>query len=621
MRRAIVRGVVLGLGIGVAACGGGVGDKVRPPDFTGKDALGGSAPSCSGRAAIAQPYIVDLDDAARGSLEAALAKKGAVIVAYDCASIRVLNGCKAPSSAYEFAGVQRKERVIQLKSRDDVAANLPFSGGKVSGELTSGRTIDLATVTIGQSSVVLTNPDRKELEGPCEGATHYVASASLGAFSMRRGSLGKVAAVAEMFKMGASAKSESERLDNASDGSLAACLTSRADSEKPPEECHAPLRLELQPLKGGDTPAEALAHKTPKKSADHGKAKDRARDKDAVAAEVENPCPEGFVFANETCTRQSDLPHVCDPKNRAECAEQCEKGSAESCYNVATRLGKSTLPLERAAVYKKACDLGFADGCGAQALYTSPLAQDAKTEREADAQFTAKFEPLWRESLAAATKGCDNGSAESCEQLGSILDTSVEFPHFQDLAASHRAYVRACKLGSAEGCSSASYNLRSGHGVKQDFATSLALLERSCDGGVTDNCLDLADVLHEGHDGSPKDDARALAIASRLCRPGVVIDGCFLAAETAKAMGKDDKLVFTLYKADCDGGGSWNSCEILADHYAAGRGTAKDPQKAREIWKKACEEYEDKDACKKVGKSGASSKPAPKAAPPPSRKR
>lgn len=531
-----------------------------------------------------------------------------MIVAYDCASIRVLNGCKAPSSGYEFAGVQRKERVIQLKSRDDVAANLPFSGGKVGGELTSGRTIDLATVTIGQSSVVLTNPDRQALEGPCEGATHYVASASLGAFSMRRGSLGKVAAVAEMFKMGASAKSESQKLDDANDGSLASCLTSRSDSEKPPEECHAPLRLELQPLKGAEAPAETVAHKTPRKSDEHGKGKDKPKDKDNLAAEVVNPCPTGFVLANEACTRQADLPHVCDPKNRAECTDQCGKGSAESCYNLAMRLGKTTPSLERAAVYKKACDLGFADGCGAQALYTSPLAQDAKNQKEADAQFTAKFEPQWREALAAATKGCDGGSAESCEQLGSILDTSVEFPSFQDLAGSHRAYVRACKLGNAEGCSSASYNLRSGNGVKQDFAKSLALLERSCDGGVTGNCLDLADVLHEGHDGSPKDDARALAIATRLCKPGVTIDGCFLAAETAKAMGKDDKIVFALFKADCDGGGSWNSCEILADYYAAGRGTAKDSAKAREIWKKSCDEYDDKDACKKLGKAPAKKK-------------
>lgn len=603
MTRSWSVGLVLGLGFAAAACGGAAGDKVRPPDYTSKDAFNG-APTCSGKPSLAKPYVVDLDTDARTSLEAAMnaKKKGVVVVAFDCKSLRVLRGCKAPGSSYEYAGVQRKEDVIQLKSRDELSANLPFSSGKLGAELTSGRSLDLATVAVGQKAAIISAPSRADLEGSCEEATHYVSTATIGAFSMATGSAGKVVAAAEVFKIGANGKSEATRSAAKSDGSFDACKTSAPDAEEPPKDCAGPLRVELLPFK--DAPAPA---------ADKPKKKDDAEEKEkkgALAEAVENPCPEGFVLSGDACMRPSEKPHVCKMKDEADCKEQCDKGSAESCYNLAMLQPDSMPPFDRAAIYKKSCELGFADGCGSAALYQWPISLPVKSMRALDKLFTAKYEKEWRESLELAKKGCQMGSAESCENLGETYDMSVEFPNFADPALAQKAYERGCRLGNAMACGSAAGNLRQGNGVKQDFQKALALLERSCDGGVVDNCIDLADVLHEGHDGSPKDPARAFAIASRYCSAKTSWDGCMVAAESAKAAGKDDKTVFEMWKAECDHG-SWNGCDAIAEMYASGKGTPKDPAKAREIWKKACEEYEDADACKKIGKAPpAAAKPA-----------
>src|SRR5687768_16131716 len=93
------------------ACGGTVGETLRPQDDqTGSKVLNEKAPVCTGVAKSACPYVVDLDSDTRVELEAAMGK-GVAVVAYDCASLRVLSQCTLPESAYAYAGVSRKEQV------------------------------------------------------------------------------------------------------------------------------------------------------------------------------------------------------------------------------------------------------------------------------------------------------------------------------------------------------------------------------------------------------------------------------------------------------------------------------------------------------------------------------
>src|SRR5687767_9235086 len=132
----------------LASCGGHGGELVRPKDFVARDAVGAPAPACTGAPQLAKPLVVDLDPDARVDLEAAM-KKGVVVVAYDCQSLRVLPACKLEASGYEYAGVSRKEQVVQMKSQDELSVNLPLAAQKFGGSVQAGRSIDLALVLIG----------------------------------------------------------------------------------------------------------------------------------------------------------------------------------------------------------------------------------------------------------------------------------------------------------------------------------------------------------------------------------------------------------------------------------------------------------------------------------------
>jgi len=590
--------MLVGLGLFGVGCGGAAGEVVRPQDFTGNQALNAPAPVCSGAPSLAKPYVVDLDSEQRTDLEARLSKD-VVIVAYDCKSLRVLDRCHVSKVGYEYAGVQRKEDVVQLKNRGEASANLPFSGGKLGAAIENGRALDLATVLVGKRSTVLSKPARSDLQGECDGATHFVASATIGAFSLATGSVGKVSTAAEVFGVGASAKSDSSRDVARHDGSLDACKASKADATSPPDQCGGPLRIELRPFEAAPV---AIAKKKDDKA---GTKDDRKED----AKGIENPCPAGLVLSKGVCvTETADAPHLCNPNDLKECRAQCEKGSAESCYNVAERLPDTASDAERASFYKKACDLDFGDGCAWFSLYGRPKKEGPATEAG------------WVAARAAAEKGCKElGSSQSCELLGDIYDYSLDgVPSFRNETASTLAYEWGCRLGSAMSCSSAAASYRRGDGVRVDITKSLSLLQRSCEGGVTDNCADLADVLHDGTDGVPKDEARAFEIGSLTCRRTGGTSGCLTAAEAGMAIKKSDAEVFELLKSECEHG-SFNGCEVLADFYANGRGTPKNLEKARAIWKQSCEDFSSDESCAKLGKKSAATKssaakPAPAAA-------
>src|SRR6185436_9885133 len=128
-------------------------------------------------------------------------------------------------------------------------------------EMESGRSIDLALALVGLRSTTISKVDRTELSGSCEGATHFMQTASVGAFSMATGSVGKVAAAAELFSVGAKASSESSRKAVTSDGSLKDCMSSDPDADAPPKQCRAPISVQLLPIQTAPAaPTKAKSH-------------------------------------------------------------------------------------------------------------------------------------------------------------------------------------------------------------------------------------------------------------------------------------------------------------------------------------------------------------------------
>lgn len=565
------------------ACGGAVGEAVRPTDHTAAGAVtaGNGAATCSGNAKYAKPLIVDLDADARVDLEAAM-KKGLVIVSYDCSNLRVLSSCKLPDATYEYAGTSRKEQVVQIKNADDLSVNLPLSSAKLSGELTSGRTIDLALVLVGRRSTTVAKVDRDDLQGGCDGATHYLQNATLGAFSMQTGSVGKVAAVAEMFGRGGAAASNSERKAMTSDGSLDDCRTSNPDAESPPTECRAPIRVELLPI-GGDEP-HAKSSGKPK----DGK-EDKEKEKEAVAAI--NPCPPGYAFVDGLCTKAAEQAHLCAATDEAECKEQCEKGSAESCLNYGILLQKKPGGMNGAAAlpfFKKACDGDIAEGCKSQGWVIVPGDME-----EPGAGAKAK------EALGLFQKACTMGNADGCSWYGDML-TEPDYK-LVDMAKAVRVYDRGCSLGSGDACFSLSQLYFKGNGVTKDAVHGAALLNKACQAGDAVQCVELGDVLAKGKFGLSVDTALAMRVYDRACNLDYV--WCDSGAKLANKNG-DFEQAFSFAKRGCDLSDTPDTelCELLGNLHSEGKGTTKDAAKANTAWIKACDKGEgEESACKRLG--------------------
>ncbi|WP_437976659.1 tetratricopeptide repeat protein [Sorangium sp. So ce295] len=538
----------------LAACGGAGGEIVRPNDITGTDALGTTVQPCGAEPKLAQALVVDLDASSRVDLEASM-KKGVAIVAYDCKSLRVLPSCKLANGDYEYAGVSRKEQVVQMTNQDDLNVNLPLSAGKIGADMKSGNSIDLALVLVGRRATTVEHIDRAELTGSCDGATHFLQSASLGAFSMTTGSAGKIMAVADLFKIGSSGSSSASRNASSTDGSLEACRTADPDAPSPPPECRSPLSVQLHPLGGASAAKEP--HGKEGKSGKEGK----------EPTPQESPCPRDFVFSGGICTRAGEAAHLCKPENGPDCREQCEKGSAESCYNYAA--GKTVEKNEREAYYKKACDGGVANGCGWYGLYRWQGGDHSKS-------------PANKEAIELARKGCSMGGSEACTMLGDFLWGYESAGPFSDLPGAVRAYERACALGDGEGCSASATQYLLGEGVGKDEVKAFALMNRACYGGYPSDCVRLGELLAKSRDHA--DTVRALSVAQFGCAQEA--DLCSLASKVALRIGKDAD-AFALAKSGCDRRAVW--CEEVGDLHAEGKGVPKDLDKAKENWRRSCE--------------------------------
>lgn len=550
------------------SCNKTVGDVVRPDDHTAAAATGAEM-VCEGVPGRVKPLVVDWSADERVDLEAAM-QGSVVVVKYDCPGIEILPGCTVEGS-YAYAGVSRKEQVVQMTNMDEVRANIPMSSGSVGGEIQSGRAIDLATVLVGRRSTTVNYLTEGTLVGQCEGATHFVRSASLGAFSMGTGSVGNAAVMGEMFGVGASASSNSERNTTNTDGNLEACRDSKPGADTPPGECQAPVRIELMPIAKGELGAgnkEAL-EATKKPVAD-------------------NPCLPGYVFAAGMCSRPSeDLATICEPGDESDCEAQCEKGSAESCLNLGRLLAEDRRSDHAMIPYKKACEAEQWEACTALG---EKVYYDIDTEK-----------PLSPETIKLAfdllTLGCDGGHGYGCELRGDMLsDADLKMV---DEGAAFSAYDRACDLGSSFGCHAAAERQLKGQGIPADVRAGLATLLRSCQGGSSDECWTMAGIFDEAKHGVPQDKDLAIKLYDLSCNMDWAY--CQVGSEQVKALGGEARVLVTMLERDCAADKESTGCGRLAEFYASGEGVTQDEAKAKELFERGCNGGDDA-SCKVLGR-------------------
>lgn len=571
----IVASTIVAAGM-VSGCGGTVGEKLRPKDHTAVGAMSanGAAKTCAGAPKYAKPLVVDLEPDTRVDLEAAM-KRGVVVVSYDCATIRVLPTCKLPEAVYEYSGVTKQEQVLQIKSADELGANLPLSQGKLSAELVSGRTIDLALVYVGQQATVANKVTKDQLAGGCDDATHYVQMATIGAFSMETGSVGKVGAVAEMFGRGAKGQSASERRAMTSNGSLDACRTSKSDSMDPPADCSAPLRVELIPIGGLEAAAETASKPGDKKG---------DKDEKKAAPVAQNPCPPGFAMTDGICTRDTNAAFVCEPKNESQCKEQCDKGNTESCYNYGVLLTKKVDRAQSIPYFRKVCDAGVAEGCASLGIELTPDEEDPDVVAKA------------KTSLGFLKKACEAGSGRGCDYAGDmLLDKDYKII---DIAGAVRAYDRGCNLGAAMPCWSLAQIYFKGELVPKNAKEGISLLTKACMGGGADECEELGKRIEKGAGEVAADTNAALRWSRRAC--DLDAGYCSMVADRVLRTGGADPAYAVLTRG-CDANDE-DACASLADMVENGTGTKADPVKAATLRQKACKDGDGNEAaCKRIG--------------------
>ncbi len=440
--------------LGLYGCGaGGAAEAVRPQDPTAAGALGEeSKGACQGVAKGAEPLIVDWKPEQRGDLEVAM-REGVAVVGYSCEGIKLLNDCRIDGK-YGFIGMTKKEQVVRLKSADEVRANLPLSGGAIGGELKRGAALEIAMIMVGKKRTTWDEPTTADLKGSCDGATHYVRGATVGAFVLDMGTEAKVRAAAELFGAGTSGASESGKQARNQEGEPDDCAKSTPESEKPPAQCGAPIRLVLAPIPA--VPADGKEPAVPKPAP-------------KAVAEADNACPAGLVFTEGKCTTAGSAPSfLCEPTKKDECSAQCDKGHAGSCAALGGVYLQSRDTSKAVPALKKGCDGDEAKACVNLGLVTDDATAATKL-----------FE-----------KGCSAGVALGCEKLGrAYLAGSGGVT--ADVTKALTLLRQGCEGGQDTACAGAAELMASGKGGAQDIKGAAELYKRACDGSVAASCAEL----------------------------------------------------------------------------------------------------------------------------------
>jgi hypothetical protein len=481
-----------------------------------------------------RPLIVDWQPEQRGDLEVAM-KEGVAIVSYGRDGLRLLSGCRIDGN-YGFIGINKKEQIIRLISEDEIKANLPLSGPSIAaslgGELAQGASLDIAMVMVGQRRTTWNDVTRADLKGRCEGATHFVRGATIGAFAMTAGQRDRVRTAAELFGAGLSASSNSSASLSNRDGALEECNKADPDARDAPSQCGALIRLELLPI--NDVAAA------------------RTSTEQVAASQDEPGCPTGFVYADGKCTQeQGQGPHHCKPGDAAECATQCGRGSAQSCdalgYLLATGTGGVQRNVTKAAeMFAASCRGDFGNGC----LNLGTMFESG--------QGVAKDE---REAAGLYLQSCRLGFAKGCSYLGRMFYAGKGVA--EDYGKAIALFVKGCDGGDREGCNDAGFMALAGMGVPKNEALAANMVKRACDGGVSMGCANYGYVLEFGK-GVRRDVNQAAAFYDRSCRADAT--ECIwmgVVHELGKGVPKDASKAAEYYIKSCDAGYK-TACALLS---------------------------------------------------------
>jgi uncharacterized protein len=590
--------VSVAMTIGIVACGpskpGIIGNKVRPATPKMDDEQG----QCRAVEDFGQPLLVDWKPHQRANLEEAMTD-GVAVVSYNCKTLRLLKGCTVEGT-YDYLGLSKKESMIRLYDKDEIRANLPGFGGKyvlsLGAELERGASLDVALILVGKKRTTVREVTKEKLkgDGACEGATHFIRGAFVGAFAMKTGTKGKASSVAAIFGAEAGAGSSSEETTMNKDGNPSACNSGEPGSKTPPNNCEALLRLELVKIGGMDD----------------GVKKPKELDSDAVG------CPKGMVMSEGKCTRASSAKnHTCKSFDYDDCQDQCSKGNGDSCFRLGEiyELGRGAPKSASKAfsAYSKACEKEVAFGCNnLGVMYDKGIGITAD-----DTQAVKLYE-----------KACKFGSAKGCSNLGYMSENGRGITKNPELAA--KLYQRGCSNGDGMGCNNLGVMQEIGKGgLEKNEFKALELFKKACTGGHNYGCANIAFFYEMGKGGLARNESRAFSLYQTPCknRVGFACDHLGSMYKDGRGTSADMNQAKAHYRLACELSnkngcahyknivnnspealkakqaeetkslmlncqtGDIKACDKLGASFEFGRGVDRDYKRAGILYKKACD--------------------------------
>jgi uncharacterized protein len=465
-----------------------------------------------------------------------------------------------------------KEQVIRLENADEIRANLPLSGAilvaKLEGELQAGSALDIALVLVGNRRTTWSNVTPADLKGSCQGATHYVRGAMVGAFAMQTEAKAKTSSAVQIFGAGTSGNSSSAKSVSSRDGKIDDCKAATPDDPSPRAGCGVPVRLELIALQ---------------------KAEAAAAEGDGDSESAGGSCPAGLTMSEGKCTTKQFA--KCDPKDPSACDRACNEGSMSSCASLARMYamgrGLTKNPAKAVVLAQKACEGGSGYGCWARAELYEHQDKDLAKAFEFD------------------KRACDSGYANGCMTLGYGYSEG-RWPGGVDELKAVTYAEKACNGGNQTACNNLGTYYQNGKGVAKSWSKAAGLFKRACDGGNLTACSNGGRLFLDAK-GSTKDEALGFELLERGCkkhdqRACAEVGSCYEKGTGVKA---DLGRAVEIYTNTCNAKEHFrDGCYYLGRLYLSGKGVPKDKDKGLALLKKSCDAKEER-ACKKLAKVDA----------------
>ncbi|NUO47564.1 MAG: hypothetical protein HOV80_01770 [Polyangiaceae bacterium] len=187
------------------------------------------------------PLIVEWPGTAKIDFDSA-SQRGVVFVSYVGCNLKVLSSCRATTadSIYEMTSVTPARDKLVMSDLSELYARLPLGAASLKGELGLGSSLELDYIAVGQR---IAKETPKKFSGDCEGATHFVRTITVGAYSLDAHAAGKAAASVEVGSAGGGLSRQESKRNIRGSGNVESC-----SSDPLGTSCGAILQLGLAPL-------------------------------------------------------------------------------------------------------------------------------------------------------------------------------------------------------------------------------------------------------------------------------------------------------------------------------------------------------------------------------------